>query len=74
VAPGPLDPSAYTFYGTASRTVVDIVFPAELAPGTTVFVTGYWINARAESSAAATPVSARLAGGGVTVTPMKIAA
>jgi len=69
-----VDPSAYSFYGTVSRTVVDIVFPADVPAGTTVFITGYWINTRAESSPAATPVSARLAGGGVMVTPMKIAA
>jgi hypothetical protein len=59
VGPAPSeDPADWTFEANVSRTVFDIAFPESLTPGTTVWVTAFWFTARAQSSPAATPVSA----------------
>jgi hypothetical protein len=61
----PTDASGWRFEGNTTRTSVDVAFPANLAPGTTVFVTAFWYNPRGESGPGCAPVSTNIAGGSV---------
>jgi hypothetical protein len=62
-APPPLgDMSQWQFRGNTSKTKVAIDFPADIAPGSTVWVTAYWFNTRLDSGPSALPVSRNLPG------------
>jgi hypothetical protein len=61
----PVDVNAWAFEGQATRRFVDIVFPAETAPGTQVWLTACWYNPRGETGPACDPVPTIIAGGGV---------
>jgi hypothetical protein len=59
----PSDPQLWTDEGQATRADVELEFPAETAPGTTVWMTAAWYNPRGQLGPACTPVSTVLAGG-----------
>lgn len=52
----------WTFEGVASRTLIDITFPAGTAPGAKVWFTAFWFNSRKQSGPAASPVGANIPG------------
>jgi hypothetical protein len=56
-AVAPEDPAAFKFEGNTTKTVVDVVFPNTVAPGSVVYLTAMWFNERAQSGPACTPVS-----------------
>jgi hypothetical protein len=56
----PTDPSAYTWQGNTTRSIVDIPFADDLAPGTVVWITAMYFNERQQNGPACTPVSATL--------------
>lgn len=47
----------------SSRAAIDVEFPPSLAPGTKVWLTAYWLNAKMESGPACQPQGVNLAGG-----------
>ena len=61
----PPDPAAFRFEGQFSRMDVPITFPMNTVPGTTVWFTAYFYNAKGESGPGCTPVPAIIAGGGM---------
>lgn len=61
----PVNVEGWRFEGNTSRTTIDVVFPDDLAPGTTVYLTAFWFNRRGQSGPACSPVAAIIAGGGV---------
>lgn len=63
----PAEVSDWKFVENTTRTVIDVTFAAELAPGTVVWLTAFWYNPRAMSGPGCTPVSAILAGGGMSM-------
>lgn len=60
----PADPSAYKMEGPTSRTVVDILFPESVAPGTQVWLTAVWFNERKQMGPACAPVGTQINYGG----------
>jgi hypothetical protein len=63
---GPVAPNVedeWTFSGNTTRMVVDIPFPASVAPGSKVWFTAFFFNPRGQNGPAATPVSTNLPGG-----------
>jgi len=52
----------WTFEGVASRTLIDVTFPAGTAPGAKVWFTAFWFNSRKQSGPAASPVGANIPG------------
>jgi hypothetical protein len=67
----PVNPTDWTLEGQATRTIVDIQFPADTAPGTVVWLLACWYNPRGEVGIACAPVSTNISGGAV---PMEEAA
>lgn len=63
----PVEVSDWKFEGNTTRTVVELNFAAELPPGTIVWMTAFWYNPRGMSGPGCTPVSAILAGGGMSM-------
>lgn len=63
----PTDPSAFRFEGNTSKSVIDVVFPLTLAPGTRVWITAFWFNGKMESGPSCAPIGVYLQGG---VVPM----
>ncbi|MEX0776632.1 MAG: hypothetical protein WD042_13095 [Phycisphaeraceae bacterium] len=61
----PTDLEAWKFEGTASKTITKIVFPGTLAPGTRVWITAAWVNAKLETGPACTPVFTQINYGGM---------
>ena len=43
--------------GLASKTIFDVIFPAGLAPGATVWLSSYWFNERKQAGPASAPLS-----------------
>ena len=60
----PVDPAAYKYEGSTSKTTVDILFPETVAPGTQVFLTAFFFNERKQNGPACTPVGAVINYGG----------
>lgn len=63
---GPTAPALiedYEFQGQATKTLVDVDYPAETPAGTVVWFTACWYTARGLTSQACPPISAILAGG-----------
>ena len=59
----PVSVTGWKFEYNTTRTVADVQFDVNLAPGTKVWFTAFWYNPRAESGPGCTPVSALIAGG-----------
>jgi hypothetical protein len=59
----PVDPNEYEMEGQATRAFVDIQFPADTAPGTSVWFTACYYNPRGEVGPACQPVQTFIAGG-----------
>jgi hypothetical protein len=70
----PADLAEWRFAGHATRTVVDVTFPADLPPGTEVWLTARWLNPRLQPGPAARPVSTHLGGGCSLDTNLRLAA
>jgi hypothetical protein len=65
---GPVAPVKMTdwvFQGQANRQYMDIVFPADTAPGTVVWFTAQWVNPRGQPGPGCAPVGAFIAGGSI---------
>jgi hypothetical protein len=60
----PADPGLYKMEGPTSRTVVDILFPESVAPGTQVWLTAVWFNERKQMGPACAPVGTQINYGG----------
>ena len=63
----PVGVFGWNFEGNTGRTIIDAQFAGTLAPGTVVWLTAFWYNPRAESGPGCSPVSAILAGGGMSM-------
>lgn len=71
----PADPADWKFEGAATKSKFDVLFPADVAGGTQVWVAAAWVNAKQQSGPLCTPVSTNLQGGGaVGEASLKIAA
>ena len=53
----------WKFENNATRTRVDIEFPATVAPGSKVWFTAFWFNEKKQAGPMAAPISTRLQGG-----------
>jgi hypothetical protein len=60
----PAEASEWKFEGGTTKAVIDIVFDAELAPGTQVWLTACWFNRKAMTGPACTPIGALIQFGG----------
>jgi len=60
-APDNLDD--WHFEGNTSRTIIDTEFPVTVPPGSKVFLTAFWFNAKMQSGPACQPQGVNLAGG-----------
>lgn len=63
----PSDISAWKFEQNTGHTSMDLAFPSTIAPGTKVWLTGFWFNGRKQNGPACTPVSTNLQGGSVSM-------
>ena len=61
------DPALWRFEGGTSRTQVDVDFGSALPPGTKVWFTACWLNAKLQTGPACPPVPATLNFGGPTI-------
>lgn len=61
----PADLAGWKFEGNTGRTKINILFPADTAPGTKVWLTASWFNSRKQAGANTDPVAANLPGGSV---------
>lgn len=61
----PPELSAWKFEGSASRTVMDVLFSPTIAPGARVFLCARWFNPRSQSGPLCSPVATNLQGGAV---------
>lgn len=61
----PVSVDDWKFEGNVTTTITKVVFPDSLTPGTTVWLTAFWFNTRAESGPAAVPVSTKINYGGM---------
>jgi hypothetical protein len=60
----PEDPRAYKYEGSTSKTVVDILFPETVEPGTQVWLTAFFFNERKQNGPACAAVGAIINYGG----------
>ena len=63
-AAAPVSLSEWKFEGNATRTRLDVLFPAETPPGAKVWLAAYWFNPRLQAGPACNPVGANVPGGG----------
>ena len=61
----PADVSAWTFEGSTSKTVINVVFNPTVAPGAQVFLSARWFNPRSQSGPLCHPVATNVQGGAV---------
>ena len=59
----PTDLTAWKFEGNTTRTVLDVAFSSTVAAGSTVWVTAFWYNPRAQRGPTCNPISTSIAGG-----------
>jgi hypothetical protein len=59
----PTDPNLFQFQGTATRVKSQILFPASVANGATIWISACWVNARGQTGMASDPISFTLQGG-----------
>lgn len=74
---GPVAPqniAEWAFRGNWGTTSIDVAFASDLPPGTLVWFTACWFNGRKQSGPACAPVYTHLAGGGVALGTMLLAA
>lgn len=64
----PEDLSEWQFRGETTKTTFEITFPASVEPGTKVWLTACWVNARGQSGPARDPMSTHIQFGGVSLT------
>ncbi len=64
-ATAPLDPTAYKYEGSTSRSTVEILFPESVVPGTQVWVTAFFFNERKQNGPACTAVGTVINYGGI---------
>jgi hypothetical protein len=62
-ASAPAELTAWKFEGNCTRTVVDVVFPAETTPGAKIWICAFWFNPRTQQGPTSEPVSTRVQGG-----------
>jgi hypothetical protein len=60
----PLDPSAWKFEGSVTRTKAEVLFPLTVPAGAKVWLTAFWFNPRAEGGPACAPVGTHVQFGG----------
>jgi hypothetical protein len=63
-AEAPTDLTDWKFEGNTTRTLMDVVFPTTVAPGTKVWLAAYWFNPRAQRGPACAPVACYVQYGG----------
>ena len=56
----PADPFAFKYEGSTSRTTVDVLFPESVAPGTQIWLTAFFFNARKQNGPACAAVGATI--------------
>ena len=56
----PVGNDAWTYFGSYTKTDFTVNLPSHLAPGTTVWLTAQWYNAKAETGPAARPTSTQV--------------
>ncbi len=61
----PANIRSWQFMKNISKTTTDIVFPADLVPGSKVWFTAFWFNSKMENSPCAKPVCTNIQGGGL---------
>ncbi|HWB21090.1 MAG TPA: hypothetical protein VG711_12365, partial [Phycisphaerales bacterium] len=61
----PIVLSEWTFAGTTSRTEHELNFGAEVQPGSQVWITAYWLNAKQQHGPASSPIMTHTQFGGV---------
>jgi hypothetical protein len=61
----PVDSRDYHFEGMTTRTIAQIIFPADVASGALIWLSARWVSARGQLGPASTPVSFNLQGGAV---------
>lgn len=66
-AAAPSDINLWKFEGNSSLMKFDVAFASTVPSGATVWLTAFFFNNRKQSGPAATPISAKLPGGGVTM-------
>ncbi len=59
----PTDLADWKIEGTFTRTMGAVTFPASVPAGSTVWITGYWLNTKGESGPAAPMQTTNVAGG-----------
>lgn len=59
----PTDPRDWRFESMVTRTIAQIVFPADVASGATVWLSARWVSARGATGPASEPVRFTLQGG-----------
>lgn len=57
----PSEPDQWKFFGSTTRTLIDIECPTSVPPGSKVWVTAFWYNSKAQSGPASPAVSTRFA-------------
>ena len=60
----PTDPAAWKFEGGTTRSIFDVTFDAELAPGTKCWITCQWLSRKMLAGPAAQPISTVIQFGG----------
>ena len=55
--PNPQDPSLYKWEGSTNRSIFEVEFPASVAPGTVVYLSAMWLNAKNQNGPACPPVA-----------------
>lgn len=56
----PQDINLWTFQGNTTRTTLDVTFPDDVAPGTTVWLRAFWYNPKAQAGPASPAMSTYL--------------
>ena len=59
--------SSWVFQGNSTRQITTVTFDADLPAGTVVWFTAFYFNAKGQSGPGCSPVSAILAGGGMSM-------
>lgn len=63
-AAAPTTESSWNCEGVTSKTLIDVTFPDDTAPGSRVWFTAFWFNRRKQNGPAATPIGCNIPGGG----------
>jgi hypothetical protein len=55
--------SDWSYEGSTGRTIVDVIIPSSVAPGTKVWLSAFWFNSRNQSGPASSPIETYTLGG-----------